>query len=178
MKNLNTGQGDYKMDFSKIKLLVYDCDGVLTDNRVIVDECGKESVCFHRGDGLGIQKIRELGIEQLILSTEQNPVVKCRAEKLGIPAIFGAKDKKLQLKSYCTARGISPQNVMFLGNDLNDQSVMQWVGNCGCPKDAEIEVLQISHWVSTKNGGYGVIRELYRMLQQNRGEVCTALKKG
>ena len=72
------------MGFSNIKLLIYDCDGVLTDNRVLVDETGQESVLFHRGDGYGIRMLKELGIEQMIVSTETNPIVARRAEKLKI----------------------------------------------------------------------------------------------
>ena len=82
------------MEAANISLIVYDCDGVLTDNRVIVDETGKESAVFHRGDGFAISAIAGLSIRQLILSTEENPIVKARAAKLNIPVIYRAKNKR------------------------------------------------------------------------------------
>ncbi len=150
------------MNFLDIKLLVYDCDGVLTDNRVLVDEHGTESVFFHRGDGMAVKLIKQLGIQQIILSTELNPVVRMRAAKLQIPVIHGVDSKKEHLISYCQGNHIPNAQVMFIGNDLNDIDVMQWCGMRGCPLDAEIEVRDICHWISKKQGGYGVIRDLYR----------------
>lgn len=152
------------MDFSRVTLLVYDCDGVLTDNRVLVDEAGRESVFFHRGDGYGIARIRELGIRQMILSTETNPVVARRAEKLHLPVIHGTADKKTQLMEYCASQGIPLEQVMYIGNDLNDWDAMNLAGIRGCPRDAEPEIQVICHWISEKAGGYGVIRDLYRVL--------------
>ena len=87
------------MDFSKVRLLVYDCDGVLTDNQVYVSEDGREYASFNRGDGYGIRMIKELGIEQIILSTETNPIVVQRANKLKIPVVFGVENKKSALLS-------------------------------------------------------------------------------
>ena len=94
------------MDFSdfqdKIKLIVYDCDGVLTDNRVLVDEDGREAAFFNRGDGTGISRIRkEYSICQIIISTETNPIVVKRGEKLGIEVINGVDDKAAALRQYC-----------------------------------------------------------------------------
>lgn len=154
------------MRISDIKLLVYDCDGVLTDNRVLVDEHGIESVFFHRGDGMAVKLIKKLGIRQIILSTELNSVVRVRAEKLNIPVIHGVENKKGHLISYCQENYISNTKVMYIGNDLNDIDVMQWCGIRGCPLDAEIEVKNICQWISKKKGGYGVIRDLYRKLQK------------
>ena len=150
---------------SEIELLIYDCDGVLTDNRVSVDEFGHESVTFHRGDGLAISKIRdELKIRQIVISTETNPIVVKRCEKLGIPVINGVGDKANTVRNYCTKNVIDLNKVMFIGNDLNDACVMDIVGHTGCPADAEPEIRSKSGWVSKKNGGYGVIRDLYRSL--------------
>lgn len=150
------------LGFLNIKLLVYDCDGVLTDNRVLVDENGTESVFFHRGDGMAVSLIKQLGIRQIILSTEVNPVVRMRAAKLKIPVIHGVESKKEHLIQYCQENNIASEQVMFIGNDLNDIEVMQWCGIRGCPLDAEIEVKVNCHWISKKQGGYGVIRDLYR----------------
>ena len=151
--------------FHEIELLVYDCDGVLTDNRVIVDQHGNESAIFNRGDGLAITAIaKDLNIPQLIISTEKNPIILHRAKKLNIEVYNGVSDKKQALINYCLEHSIELKHVMYIGNDVNDLRVMEVVGIKGCPKDAESEILSISNWVSSKNGGFGVIRDLYRQL--------------
>lgn len=149
-------------DRKQIDLIVYDFDGVMTDNRVTVCEDGKESVVVHRGDGLGVSKLRELGLQQMILSTEQNPVVRARAKKLKLEIIHGVDDKRQTLLKYLKEHDISPDRVLYIGNDVNDLACMLSVGFRGCPADAEPEILQICQWVSSKNGGYGVIREIFR----------------
>lgn len=156
--------GTYLPNRADIDLLVYDFDGVMTDNRVIVDENGKESAVVSRGDGYGVGMLRKAGIPQLILSTEVNPIVAHRAAKLQIPVIHNVPDKAAALKEYCEKEGIDLQRVLYIGNDLNDYAAMQLVGKIGAPADAEEEILAIADWIATKNGGYGVIRELARIL--------------
>lgn len=150
----------------RIKLLIYDFDGVMTDNRVMVDQNGIESVMVNRGDGYGVARIKELGIRQIIVSTEKNEVVKRRAEKLQIPVVIDVADKKSIVANYLKDNGYDCNEVMFIGNDLNDYEAMNYVGVRGCPKDAEEEIIAISDYVSEKCGGYGVIRELYRLLSE------------
>ncbi len=147
-----------------IKLLVYDCDGVLTDNKVIVDENGKEYATFNRGDGYGIAHIRELGIEQIVVSTEINPIVVKRCEKLKLPVVNAVENKEDCVRRYCCENDILLEDTMFIGNDLNDLSAMNAVGYRGCPKDAEPEIINVCDWISSKNGGDGVIRELSRQI--------------
>ena len=147
-------------------LIVYDFDGVMTDNRVLVDQDGKEAVFASRADGYGVTRIREMGIPQIILSTEVNPVVEMRGMKLNIHVIHGVKQKEITLKKYLDDNNINPENVMYVGNDLNDYEAMMLVGFRCAPKDAEPEIIDIADWVSRKNGGYGVIRELYRELSE------------
>lgn len=162
MVMMMTGIGER---MKKIRLIVYDFDGVMTDNRVIVGQDGSESVVVHRGDGYGVSQIKRLPVEQVILSTETNPVVKRRAEKLKIDIIHGVSDKKSTLMKFCRDKGYAMEEVMFLGNDLNDYDAMMTVGIKGAPADAEEEILAIADWVSQAKGGHGVIRELYRVLQ-------------
>lgn len=148
------------------KLIVYDFDGVMTDNRVAVDENGVESVTVHRGDGWGVRMIKdELKIPQIILSTEANPVVARRAEKLKIPVIHNAGDSKKQiLIKYCAENGYDPADIMYIGNDLNDYDAMMMCGYHLCPADAEPELQSVADFIFVAKGGYGVIRELYRLL--------------
>lgn len=156
--------------FENIELIVYDFDGVMTDNRVMVDQNGNESVMANRGDGYGVGMIRKLGVKQVILSTEVNPVVEMRAQKLNLEVIHGVSDKKQTLEKYCADRNISLDRVMYLGNDLNDIDAMKCVGIKGAPKDAEPEILESADWISEKSGGYGVVRELARLITRERIE--------
>jgi 3-deoxy-D-manno-octulosonate 8-phosphate phosphatase (KDO 8-P phosphatase) len=147
-----------------IKLFVYDFDGVMTDNKVFLDQNGNEMVQVHRGDGYAVARIKEMGIKQLILSTESNPVVSKRAEKLCIPCLQDAVDKRSNLISYCQNENIDIKHVVYIGNDLNDLNVMQEVGVPVCPADADFKIKEISNLVLKSKGGNGVIRELYSII--------------
>lgn len=157
-----------KQNFFIPQLIVYDFDGVMTDNKVYVDEDGKESVCVHRGDGYAVRMIKDmLKIQQIILSTEESSVVRHRAKKLKIPVLYNAGDKKEQILSkYCGDNLIDLRKVLYVGNDLNDYDVMLQCGFRACPYDAEPEIINISNLVFKSSGGNGVIRELYRILSE------------
>lgn len=144
-----------------LQLIVYDFDGVMTDNKVYIDEDGREQVCVNRGDGFAIGQIKEMGIHQIILSTEQNKVVGKRGDKLGIEVIQGVGNKRETLVLYCNNSNVDLRNVLYIGNDLNDYEVLQAVGIKGCPADADVEIIKLCDWVSDKKGGQGVIRDLY-----------------
>ena len=148
------------MDFSRINLIVYDFDGVMTDNKVYVDQDGKEMVKVNRGDGLGVAEFKKLGFEQIIISTESNPVVAARAKKLGIPCIHSVDDKKNILLKFCTKKNIDLANVAYVGNDINDLEILKMVGHSVCPADAHSSIKHISKHVLKTKGGNGVIREL------------------
>ncbi len=145
---------------NEIELIVYDFDGVMTDNRVTVDQDGKESVTVNRSDGYGVGMIRKKGITQIILSTEKNPVVERRAEKLNIPVIHDVADKADILRDYIRENSIDPERVLYIGNDLNDLEAMMICGVKCAPADAEEEILKIADLVFSRKGGYGVVREL------------------
>ncbi len=151
------------------QLIVYDFDGVMTDNRALIDEHGNEFVFIHRGDGYGIRTIKDrLNIPQIILSTEECPIVARRAEKLKIPVIHNAGDSKKEiLKKYCSDNGCNLNDVLYIGNDVNDAEAMTICGYKACPSDAEPEIAAISDFCFSAKGGYGVIRELYRILTED-----------
>ena len=143
-----------------IDLIVYDFDGVMTDNRVIVFQNGTEAVIANRADGLGVDRLRALGIPQLILSTETNLVVKARAAKLGLEVISSCSDKKHTLMNYCEQNNYELRKVVYVGNDINDLEVMEIIGYPVAPSDAHQDILTISCLVTKAKGGEGVIREL------------------
>ena len=153
----------------EIKLIVYDFDGVMTDNRVIVDQSGKESVVVNRADGLAVSRIKEMGIEQIILSTEKDPVVQKRAEKLDIFCINGLGNKKTALEDYLRKVKVDKKNVVYIGNDINDLEVMEYIGYPVAPADAHPQIKKIAKIVTKAKGGDGVIREFLDILYKNQG---------
>lgn len=155
-------------NFSAIQLLVSDFDGVMTDNRVLVDQDGKEAVWCNRGDGLGVSMLRDAGVEVLVLSTESNPVVAARCKKLDIEYVQNSSDKLEELKKIADIRELKPEQIVYIGNDINDFECMEWVGIAVSPADAELEVKKISSIVTTKKGGFGVIRELSDLILKKR----------
>lgn len=144
--------------------IVYDFDGVLTDNRVLVRQDGLESVSCNRADGLGVGLIKRLGVPQIVLSTEANPVVAARAAKLGLPVVQDCKDKAAAVAKLCAERGWDPARVLFVGNDLNDLDAMRAVGYSLAPADAHPRVLREASFVTRAPGGAGVARELAGLL--------------
>ena len=155
---------------NSIKLLVYDFDGVMTDNKVFVDQNGNEMVQVSRADGLGIAEIRKLGIQQMILSTETNSVVSARANKLDLFCLQGVDNKAQALTDYCENNQTPLNDVAYVGNDINDLAVMKLVGVTFCPADAHVSIKEISQYILESKGGEGVAREIFDLLTQKRGE--------
>ena len=152
---------------NKIKLVVYDFDGVMTDNKVYIDQNGNEMVQVNRADGLGVAEIKKMEIEQIIMSTETNPVVSARAIKLDIPCLQGLDNKKDALLDYSKKNDIDLKNVAYVGNDINDKDAMAIAGFSFCPADAHETIKEISDHVFKRNGGDGVIRELLELIKEN-----------
>jgi 3-deoxy-D-manno-octulosonate 8-phosphate phosphatase (KDO 8-P phosphatase) len=142
----------------------------MTDNKVYVDQNGNETVQVSRADGLGVSEIKKLGIEQIIISTETNLVVSTRAKKLGIQCLQGIENKKKTLLDFCNKNNYDLQNVIYVGNDINDKEVMEIAGLVFCPSDAHQSILNISDHILKTKGGDGVIRELLDLINKNIGE--------
>ncbi|MFJ5560120.1 HAD hydrolase family protein [Streptomyces sp. NPDC093250] len=143
-----------------IDAVVLDFDGTQTDDRVLIDSDGRESVSVHRGDGLGIAALRRSGLKLLILSTEQNPVVAARARKLRLPVLHGIDRKDLALKQWCEEQGIAPERVLYAGNDVNDLPCFALVGWPVAVANAHDVVRGAARAVTTLPGGDGAIREI------------------
>ena len=143
-----------------IELIVLDFDGVLTDNRVWVDQNGLERVAAHRGDGMGISRLKKAGIEIIVLSTETNPVVAARCEKLKIPVHQGINEKGTALKSLLEEQKANPENAIYVGNDVNDLPCFPIVGCSVVVADAHPDILPHADLVLKNKGGHGAVREL------------------
>ena len=145
-----------------IKLLVLDFDGVISDNIVWTDQDGREMVAASRSDSVLIRPLREAGVETIILSSETNPVVAARAKKMGIEAIqgLGLQAKGQALKRLMKEKSIDPEQVVHVGNDINDLPVFEIVGWAVAVADAYPEVIRAADYVLSKPGGGGAVREL------------------
>lgn len=149
---------------TRVGALVMDFDGVFTDNRVVVSQDGTESVLCDRSDGWGIARLREAGIPMVVISTETNPVVEARCRKLGIPCITGVRDKLKTMSDWLQGNEVSAEDVVYVGNDVNDLECMRVVGCAVAPADAHPHVRQVAHIVLNANGGRGALRELAELI--------------
>ena len=143
-----------------IDALFFDFDGVLTNNLVHLDEKGKEFVSCSRADGLAFDVLRKLKKSSYIISTEKNPVVTARANKLKIPALQGIRDKVKKIKILALKEDFDLQNILYVGNDLNDYRAMKLCGYTVCPSDSHEAIKDFATVVLKTKGGNGIVREL------------------
>jgi len=158
----------------ELDLIVYDFDGVMTDNRALVFEDGREAVFVNRSDGLAVKGMKKAGIAQIILSAEKNPVVTARGNKLGIPVLQGIEDKKPALEKYLRENKVDPSRAAYVGNEINDLGPMSLVAWRICPADAHPEVKSAANVVLRAKGGYGVVRELWDLVKGAGPSLSTA----
>ena len=146
----------------KIELVICDFDGVLTDNRVWVDQDGRESVAAFRSDSPRVHDLRERGIEVMIISSEPNTVVAARAKKMGVEAIHGVglQDKGRVMREVLSQKNIQAENVIYIGNDLNDLPCFEVAGWSVAVADAFPEVIRVADYVLKAKGGHGALREV------------------
>jgi len=143
----------------QVRFAIFDFDGVFTDNRVWVNERGEEMLAFSRSDGLGLRRLDQVGVQYLIVSMEQNPIVGARAQKLGIDCVQGVDDKLSVVRERTGALGVSLDETAYVGNDINDADCMRAVGLPVVPVDASPEVAPLAKWVLSRPGGSGCVRE-------------------
>jgi len=152
----------------QVQAVVTDFDGVMTDNRVHLDQRGVESVTCHRGDGWGISLLRKAGILVACISTERNPVVQARCHKLGIPHWQGQDDKLSVLQDFLEQNRVPAGNCLYVGNDTNDAACLEFAGVAVVPRDAAQEVAHLANWRTQAAGGEGVLREIAREILKTR----------
>jgi N-acylneuraminate cytidylyltransferase len=162
----------------EIRLVVLDFDGVMTDNHVLADQHGIESVWCSRADGLAIELLRRVGIDVCVLSTEVNPVVSARCRKLGVDCMQGVAEKAQLLRKMSAERGLHRHQVAYMGNDVNDLGCMAWAGYPVAVADAVPEVRRAACFVTKRKGGGGAVRELADRLLAARAPVACDLVSG
>ena len=155
----------------RIAAVVFDFDGVFTDNRVYLNQEGVESVACHRGDGWGIDQLHKAGVRLLVLSTERNPIVTTRCNKLNLECIQNQTNKGVALQSWLSANHLKAEEVVYLGNDVNDLECLSLVG---CPvvvADAHGDVKNVAKIILNTQGGEGAVRELCDLVLSKLGEL-------
>ncbi len=143
-----------------VDAIVFDFDGVLTNNIVHLDQDGREWVSCNRSDGLGFDVLRKLKFPAYILSTEKNPVVSARANKLKIPALQGVSNKVEEIRFLVERESFTLSRILYVGNDVNDYRAMCLCGYSACPSDSHESIKDIATFVLNAKGGKGVVREL------------------
>lgn len=157
---------EQKQKVSKIKLLITDCDGVLTDAGVYYGEQGEVLKKFNIRDGMGVERLRNLvGIETGIITGELSPSVAKRAEKLKITQLYlGIKDKPAVLRHILTSLELQPEQIAYIGDDANDLEIMDMVGFTASPADGLFFVRDKVDYVCQANGGRGCFREFAELI--------------
>ncbi len=143
-----------------IALVVFDFDGVFTDNTVWTNQQGEETVRCWRSDGLGLSRLQAAGVKVIVLSTEMNPVVAARCAKLKLPVHQGLADKAQTLRELIVAEKINPTAVAYIGNDINDLDCLRVAGVSIVVSDAYPEVVAVAQYQTKRAGGFGAVREV------------------
>jgi len=160
-----------KDTIKKLKLIIFDVDGVFTDGSVYIDEQGKEMLKFSRIDGRGIRLLKETGLKTAIITSEDSNIVKIRMKKLKIDQIFtGIQDKMKIYNDLKENYDLNDENICYLGDDTNDIEIMKIVGFACCPINAQKRVKKISKFVSDLKGGEGFVREICNLIVKNLEE--------
>jgi len=165
-----------KMKLDKITFIILDVDGTMTDGGIYIDSNGVETKKFNIKDGLGIVLAQSVGIEFMILTGRSSVCVEKRVEELNIKYIAqGIKNKAEYLKDFISSNELLPENIAYIGDDLNDLPAMHYVGVSACPTDAAEEVKAYCDFVLSQKGGEGVVREFVEMVLKERNLWETAV---
>ena len=150
----------------RTRLVVFDFDGVFTDNLVYIFENGMEAVRCTRADGLGLRKLDRAGIASVVISTEVNPVVQVRCRKLRVRCISGCEDKGAALAALADEMHLTFEQIAFVGNDINDAPCLSVVGLPIIVADAHPDVHQYATYRTQTAGGRGAVREVCDLFER------------
>ena len=149
----------------KIKLLALDVDGVLTDGSIYISPAGEVFKGFNAKDGMGISCALRNNLQIAVITGRQSPIVERRCEELGIKLFMqGVKDKRMALEQMAKELGLTPNEIAYMGDDLNDIPAFAAAGLNIAPADASIEVLAVADIVTKAKGGHGAVREAITMI--------------
>jgi len=171
--NINTvdSKAELLLELQQIRLLAMDVDGVLTDGSLNIGAEGELFKAFNAKDGMGISLAMRNGLEIALITGRRSEIINRRAEELGITLLYeGVKDKALQLKQIAAERGISLDEIAYMGDDLNDLPAMVQAGISFAPADAAKDVLKAVNAVASCNGGRGAVREIIELILEAQGK--------
>jgi 3-deoxy-D-manno-octulosonate 8-phosphate phosphatase (KDO 8-P phosphatase) len=155
---------------ARIKLLLMDCDGVLSDGRIWILENGEDQKAFHTRDGLGIDLLHRAGLKSGIISGRTSSALERRAQSLGVSYLWQGRDDKRQAFADTLAQAqVTKEEVAFIGDDLTDLPLMGQSGLAIAVADAAAEVRERAHHVTEANGGYGAVREAIELILKAQG---------
>lgn len=168
-----------KRRLSRIRLIVSDVDGVLTDGKIIVSDKGFEVKHYHSRDGFAMRIGREMGLTFAVLTARNTEAVRIRFKKqLALEhVITGAQHKGQAIASLAKACGISAEDTAYIGDEFIDLSAMAYAGVAIAPRDAADEVKRAADWVTRSNGGEGVLRESVMLILRAQGRYHDALRR-
>lgn len=149
------------------KIIFTDFDGCLTDDRVWLNQDGEEFVAANRKDGLAVNRLRNLGIQVVIASTETNKVVSARGNKMGVEVLQGLNDKAEAIDQFLLQKNLFWTDAWYVGNDLNDLGAIEKASLSLCPADAVTKVRKAVDVVLRSKGGFGILSEIETELQKN-----------
>ena len=176
IENRNSKMKD--VDFAKIKILALDVDGVLTDGTLIINADGSESKFFNSLDGHGIRMWQRAGLKVALISGRASVPTERRAEQLQIEYVFQDCHYKLPVVEQLLDKlGLSPANMVFIGDDLTDMPVIRYVGFGVAVANAVDEVKQCADYVTTRPGGSGAVREVIEYILKNSGRWQELMKR-
>ena len=162
----------------KIKMLILDVDGVLTDGRIIWTSSAEEMKFFNVQDGVGIILAHRAGLKVAIISARKSKVTEIRAKELKITDCYQVVENKLIIyKEMIDKYKLADEQVSYIGDDLHDIPVLRRVGFAVATANAQEEVKQVSHYVTEKNGGEGAVREVINMILKAKGLWDKAVEK-
>jgi len=163
---------------ARIKLLLMDCDGVLTDGRIWVFDNGEEQKGFHTRDGLGIELLHRAGLRSGIISGRTSSAVERRANGLGMSFLVqGCEDKEKAFAETLVHAGVVNAEVAFIGDDLNDIPLLKQSGLGVAVADAALETREQAHYVTSAVGGYGAVREVIELILKAQGRWDDVIRK-
>ena len=163
---------------ARIKLLLMDCDGVLTDGRIWIFENGEEQKGFHTRDGLGIDLLHRAGLRSGIISGRTSSAVLKRAQGLGMSFVIqGCEDKRKAFADILEQAGVENLEVAFIGDDLNDISLMLQSGLGVAVADAAHETREHAHYVTNAAGGFGAVREVIELILKSQNRWDNVIRK-
>lgn len=164
------GRGGVAGRARKVRLLVADVDGVLTDGRMVLSERGDELKSFHSRDGVAVALAKRGGLKTALITGEKSPIARARADKLGIDVVvLDARRKADALEEVCAQLGLAREATAYVGDDLLDVPALQRVGLAIAVADAAPEVKAVAHLITETPGGHGVLRECVEVILRAQG---------